>query len=174
MNKQAKQLRTLRNDRIYNGDVPLEKGCEIKAKSKWLIDELTAFEWGDEKGNIDNRSMLVLEWEEERPLADSGDYTEEKLVVQFFGYMGYEYFDLLERHSDACEEDFEILGKPVDGFELLLMLGGLIESGEIAVDIVGGDLSIYNNKNHRIDIDLTKSPEEQEPETIQKLIDLIK
>ena len=135
MNKKAKQLRELRNKIIYNGDVPLEFGCEI----------------------IDVETQKA------------------------FGYCGCG-FNVYDTYIDISKgnglidtvkrigiKKFISIGKPTSWGDILRMLA----DKPINISLRYKTLVINENTKDEIITDLTKSPEEQDDEVLEKLINLI-
>ena len=153
MNKKAKQLRELRNKIIYNGDVPLEFGCEVE---------------------IDNEYYIYIKYETE-------DFSEDKyFITKIDTNNGYGWREIIYNTSvitafDEIQNNIKILGKPVTLQEVLLMIRNYdnIDAGSYYKMYTNGE--IYNEVDELfVKIDLTKSVEEQDEEVLDKLLGILK
>jgi len=162
MKKQAKQLRELRNKIIYNGDVPLEFGCEFIAK------EYTRFHGKQQE--------LLFVWNNE-------DANDDEFVGNIFEFDYMYKQDIEAGHTedhDGYWLRFEILGKPTTLAEILLMMNEKFPDEDdprmFAIDSRGfiyDVLDRFELAQPYIQLDLTKEIEDQEPEVLDKIIKII-
>lgn len=137
MNKKAKQLRELRNRIIYNGDVPLEKFCEIQSD-----DIIHTIQYAND--------ALV------------------RFTIQESSTPRFRFDDLVEAG------EYKILGKPTtwgDFMEILkkLKLNWVIDNGVLRIFD-----NEYDDEPLSIELDTSRSPEEQDEEVLDKLLEIIK
>lgn len=145
MKTKAEELRELRDKIIHNGDVPIDFGCEVKLED--YSDRIQVLEV------LHDDSMWCR-------FADEDNW-----------------FDRIDKIDPYAT--YKILGKPTSWGEVLRMLN---REDNHVVDLVfcNEKYAIQSNSTHNgkpiiyIELDLTKSPEEQEPEVIEKLVKLLK
>lgn len=146
MNKKAKQLRELRNKIIYNDDVPLDRGVEVLLKEN--PDDLI--------GYTTTWVVRDLRWE--------GSDTVVKLANE----------DIVSWNSPYIK----ILGKPTSWGDVLRMLKEKETFGWYVLESGGRLLHFLDYKDCSATgitrFDLTRSPEEQDEEVLDKLINLLK
>ena len=143
MNKKAKQLRSLRNKLIYNGDVPLEFNCRLlRGSEEYIIIDV----WTNTKGV---------------------DYN---FIVRST-YNNHQHFEV---RNEELYREYEILGKPTSWGDVLRMLNKNKDFIAVFTMRNGDSLFLNENQDDEIELDLTKDPEEQDEEVLEKLIELIK
>jgi len=159
MKTQAQKLRELRNKIL--GEPKLEKGCQFIPKENTT--SLTA-----------SRVYTILEECQEQELKNLKDAP--------YYYVDEYHYGLKRQQIVTRFLIKEILGKPVNWGEVLLML--MEQSGaeyKYFVDCYGslfrykyGDDIFEHSTDFICELDLTRSPEEQDEKTIEKIISLIK
>jgi len=156
----------LRNEIIHKGDVPLEFGCEVSfmgdtitTKNECVVEDGDYINFGCTL-NIENDTYFVLGM----PM-----------------YIKSESKIRCDKNGKMTSIPIEILGKPVSLREVLLMMGESmleltfnIEEDNLRILFIVGENSYGDECIDTIDVDLTRSPEKQDEEVLEKLIELLK
>lgn len=154
-----KKIRELRNERLCDGEPPLKFGCEIVFEEvMWCIKN-------DEDIKLDD--CLEFGYFSQMPIW-KGD---NKIITFYDKTRGWNH-----PVYEEIQQTIEILGKPVSLNDILRLLKKKrvqIQSNGVLQEVSGDTYETEKQVIH-CNIDLTKEISEQEPETLSKLLAIIK